>query len=46
MLLSPIPDYLDAIVDRSGHVVSGERADYIPEPASDDPDRVSVTAWP
>lgn len=42
MLRSPILDYLDAIIEDTEHVVSGARADYIPELASADPDRVAV----
>ncbi|MFD7365418.1 glutaminase A [Nocardiopsis alba] len=39
---SPILDYLDAIIAQTEHVVSGAPADYIPELASADPDRVAV----
>ncbi|WP_040702289.1 glutaminase [Nocardiopsis ganjiahuensis] len=39
---SPILDYLDAIVEQTGHVDSGATADYIPELAAADPNRVAV----
>jgi len=39
---SPILDYLDSIIDQTGHVRSGAPADYIPELAAADPDRVAV----
>ncbi|PSK97788.1 L-glutaminase [Murinocardiopsis flavida] len=39
---SPILDYLDTIIAETEHVVSGESADYIPELAAADPDRVAV----
>ncbi len=39
---SPILDYLDSIIDQTGHIRSGALADYIPELAAADPDRVAV----
>ena len=39
---SPILDYLDSIIDQTGHIRSGALADYIPELADADPDRVAV----
>ncbi|MBR8743106.1 glutaminase [Nocardiopsis sp. MG754419] len=39
---SPILDYLDDIIARTDHVDSGAPADYIPELAAADPDRVAV----
>ncbi|GAA1077900.1 glutaminase [Nocardiopsis metallicus] len=42
MLRSPILDYLDAIVEQTGHIDSGAPADYIPELAAADPNRVAV----
>ncbi|MBB5490504.1 MAG: glutaminase [Nocardiopsis sp. BM-2018] len=39
---SPILDYLDAIVEQTGHIDSGAPADYIPELAAADPNRVAV----
>ena len=39
---SPILDYLDSIVEQTGHVRTGALADYIPELAAADPDRVAV----
>lgn len=42
LLRSPILDYLDAIIGDTDDVLSGARADYIPELATADPDRVAV----
>lgn len=39
---SPILDYLDSIIDQTGHIRSGALADYIPELRRADPDRVAV----
>ncbi|GHC81654.1 glutaminase [Nocardiopsis terrae] len=39
---SPILDYLDGIIAETAHVDSGALADYIPELAAADPDRVAV----
>lgn len=39
---SPIPDYLDEILDSVRSDDAGERADYIPELASADPDRLGA----
>lgn len=39
---SPILDYLGAVITRTAHVDSGALADYIPELAAADPDRVAV----
>lgn len=42
LLRSPIIDYLDRIIEQTDHVESGARADYIPELAAADPNRVAV----
>ena len=39
---SPILDYLDTIIEQTDHIDSGALADYIPELAAADPDRVAV----
>lgn len=39
---SPILDYLDGIITETAHIDSGATADYIPELAEADPDRVAV----
>lgn len=39
---SPILDYLDTIIAETSHFDSGALADYIPELAAADPDRVAV----
>ncbi len=39
---SPILDYLDAVIEQTAHIDVGGVADYIPEVAAADPDRVAV----
>ncbi|GAA1171748.1 glutaminase [Nesterenkonia xinjiangensis] len=39
---SPILDYLDTLISETDHISSGEPADYIPELAAADPDKVAV----
>jgi glutaminase len=42
LMRSPILDYLDTIIEQTAHIGSGALADYIPELAAADPDRVAV----
>ncbi|MGQ7786606.1 glutaminase [Nesterenkonia sp. K-15-9-6] len=39
---SPILDYLDTLIAETQHVVEGQPADYIPELAAADPEKVAV----
>ena len=39
---SPILDYLDEIIEKTAEVTGGAPADYIPELAAADPDRVAI----
>ncbi len=39
---SPILDYLETVIEQTAHIDSGAVADYIPELAAADPDRVAV----